>query len=129
MDGSGNFTKSWGQQRGQDYETEITIALEDAYHGAKKSISLQGIEPTSNGRARQRTLNYDIKIPPGVTEGSRIRLAGQGGNGVGGGPNGDLHITIHLKPHPAFRVNGHDIETFTVTPWEARLARYFIQNT
>jgi DnaJ-class molecular chaperone len=62
----------------------------------------------------------DIKIPAGVKDGSRIRLAGQGETGVGGGPAGDLYLNIKLKPHPHFTVLDHDVQVeLPLMPWEA----------
>jgi len=69
-----------------------------------------------NGRKLQ------VKIPAGVTEGQRIRLAGQGGPGAGGGPSGDLFLEVAIRPHPWFRVEGRDLHLdLPVTPWEAAL--------
>jgi curved DNA-binding protein len=108
--------------RGQDHAAEVTIALEEAYHGARKSISLVETKPGPDGRLRQETKSYDVRIPPGTTEGTRIRLGGQGGAGAGGGSAGDLYLTVHLAPHPVFRVKGHDLEAdLKLSPWEAAL--------
>ena len=63
-----------------------------------------------------------MKIPAGTTDGSRIRLACQGGEGPGGGPCGDLYLHATIEPHDVFRINGHDLEVdLKVTPWEAAL--------
>ena len=65
-----------------------------------------------------RTLK--VKIPAGVTEGKKIRLAGQGEPGLGGGPTGNLILEIEIRPHPRFRLDGRDVETdLNITPWEA----------
>ena len=62
-----------------------------------------------------------MKIPPGVVEGQRIRLAGQGGQGSNGQP-GDLYLIVHIAPHPRFRLDGRDIYVdLPVAPWEAAL--------
>jgi curved DNA-binding protein len=67
-----------------------------------------------------RTLN--VKIPKGIKAGQRIRLAGQGMPGVGGGRSGDLYLEIEFKPHRYFRAEGRDIHLeLPVTPWEAAL--------
>ncbi len=125
--------------RGQDVEAEMTITLEDSFHGSTKSISLQrqevcascGGHGTSGNRScpacqgmgfTSSVRTYDIKIPHGIKDGGRVRLAGQGGAGGGRGPAGDLFIRIHIAPHPTFRMNGHDISvTLPLTPWEAVL--------
>jgi curved DNA-binding protein len=63
-----------------------------------------------------------VKIPPGVTQGQQIRLAGQGGPGPGGGPAGDLFLEIDLAPHPFYRVDNRDVYlNLPVAPWEAAL--------
>ena len=107
--------------RGQDHEADLSIALEDAYQGARKSISLQTGEPDERGRIQRRTRTYEVKIPAGTPDGARIRLAGQGGQGPGGTP-GDLYLRVHIAPHPNFRISGSDLETdLPITPWEAAL--------
>jgi curved DNA-binding protein len=63
-----------------------------------------------------------VDIPAGVAEGQRIRLAGQGAPGSGGGPSGDLYLVVHRSPHPRYRVHGRDIMVeLPVTPSEAAL--------
>ena len=98
--------------RGADQEATIEISLEDAFKGAMKRITLPGV----NGQR-----SYDVKIPPGVIEGQRIRLSGQGGQGGNGQP-GDLYLIVHIAPHPRFRLDGRDIYVdLPVAPWEAAL--------
>ena len=79
--------------KGGDRSVRIEIPIEDAYRGAMRNITLQG-----------RTLS--VRIPKGVTEGQRIRLGGQGGVGPGGGPAGDLYLTVTHAAHPLFRADG-----------------------
>jgi len=128
--GLGSFKKSKKQStasdiwpvKGADIEAELNISLNDAYRGAQKTITLQIEEPDSNGRIRQIKKNYEVKIPPGVTEGSKIRLAGQGGKAMGNASPGNLIIRIHIAPHPLFQVKEYDLEVnIPVTPWEAAL--------
>jgi curved DNA-binding protein len=98
--------------RGADQEASIEISVEDAFKGAKKRITLPG---NSGDRS------YDVTIPPGVTEGQRIRLSGQGGQGSNG-QDGDLYLVVHIAPHPRYRLEGRDIHVdLLVTPWEAAL--------
>lgn len=107
---------------GEDHEAGITISLEDAFHGARKSIALETAEPDGRGAARRNVKRYDVRIPPGTAEGSRIRLAGQGAPGQGGGKAGDLFLRVHLAPHPVFTVQGHDLHmALKLAPWEAAL--------
>lgn len=108
--------------RGQDHEAEITIPLEEAYHGAKRGVSLQTVEMDAKGQPHPTTRTYQVNIPPGTTDGSRIRLTGQGGAGHEGAQAGDLYLRVRLAPHPRFKVHGLDLETeLPVTPWEAAL--------
>jgi curved DNA-binding protein len=112
---------SW-VMRGQDHEAEIAISLEDAYHGASRTITMQGHEIDAQGQLRATVQNLEVKIPPGVTDSTRIRLTGKGGEGMGGGPPGDLYLKVQIEPHPRFRVDGHDLEVeVMVAPWEAAL--------
>ncbi|MEI6563433.1 MAG: DnaJ C-terminal domain-containing protein [bacterium] len=107
--------------QGQDQEAEIAITLEEACHGASKSIRLQTTEPDPRARMQVQTRTYQVKIPAGISEGARIRLAGQGGQGPGGA-TGDLYLTIHIVPHPIFKVDGSNLEVeCALAPWEAAL--------
>jgi curved DNA-binding protein len=108
--------------QGQDHEAEITISLEEACHGSTKNISLQTPQQDPRARSHTQTKTYQVKIPAGISEGGRIRLAGQGGAGTAGGPAGDLYITIHIAPHPLFKVDGNNLEIeCLLAPWEAAL--------
>jgi curved DNA-binding protein len=107
---------------GEDHHARVLIDLEDAYKGATRSITLQSPELDRSGHVttRQRTLN--IKIPRGVKQGQRIRLAGQGAPGLGQGRAGDLYLEIEFKPHRVYRVESRDVYLdLPVTPWEAAL--------
>ena len=108
--------------QGQDQEAEISITLEEACHGSTKSISLQTSHQDPRARVQAHTRTYQVKIPPGISEGARIRLAGQGGTSLGGGTAGDLYLTIHIAPHPIFKVDGNNLEIdCLLAPWEAAL--------
>lgn len=110
------------RRRGRDHESSISITLSEAYHGAKKSIELERIEQSSDGRPLRTRRSYDVNIPQGVTDGSLIRMAGQGGSGSGGGESGDLFLRVAILPDSRFTLNGHDLgTTVDVTPWEAAL--------
>jgi len=86
---------------GQDAEHETDIALADAYRGTEQQLELQ--EP--DGKSRRLA----VKIPAGVRDGQRIRLAGQGGLGSGGAPRGDLYLRVRIRPHPLFQREGDDL--------------------
>jgi curved DNA-binding protein len=110
------------RRRGRDHESAIVITLADAYHGARKNIELEKVEADSSGRPIRSRRSYDVTIPPGVTDGSLIRLAGQGGSGSGGGEPGDLFLRVSIQPDSRFSLNGHDLATTVdITPWEAAL--------
>lgn len=110
------------RRKGPDHEAEITISLEEAYNGARKAVSLQTSEIDPQGRVRRGVKDYNISIPRGVTEGSRIRLTGQGGTGPGTSQAGDLYLHVHIAPHPSFTLQDRNLEvTLPVTPWEAAL--------
>ncbi|BDV41598.1 molecular chaperone DnaJ [Geotalea uraniireducens] len=110
------------RRRGRDHEATIDITLSDAYHGARKNIELERVEADSSGRPTRTRRSYDVTIPPGVTDGSLIRLAGQGGSGSGGAEAGDLFLRVQIQPDKRFTLNGHDLATTVdITPWEAAL--------
>ncbi|RII26553.1 MAG: molecular chaperone DnaJ [Geobacter sp.] len=115
----GNGTR---RRRGRDHETGINITLAEAYHGARKNIELEKVEADSSGRPTRTRRTYDVTIPPGVTDGSLIRLAGQGGSGSGGAEAGDLFMRVSILPDIRFTLNGHDLATTVdIAPWEAAL--------
>jgi curved DNA-binding protein len=117
----GTTTGTWGA-KGEDHEAEVSISLEDAYQGGKKTVTLEQRETDGAGRVHSRTKNYEVKIPPGINEGERLRLSGQGGESAAGGSRGDLYLRIRIEPHPRFRVKGPDLETdVPITPAEAVL--------
>ncbi|WP_462324784.1 DnaJ C-terminal domain-containing protein [Desulfoplanes sp.] len=119
----GPFGAGGGMSRkGRDADVEIELGLEDAYHGGKKSISLQEQVPTPGGMPQMRTKTLEVNIPKGVKDGSRIRLSGQGNPGMGGGPAGDLYLKIRIAGHPKYSVDGTTIiYDLPLTPWEAVL--------
>ena len=109
-------------QAGSDHEVTIRISLEDAYHGVTRPITLQTQAVTPEGQLSVQEKNYEVKIPMGIQSGQKIRLAGQGGEGVGGGPRGNLYLKVEIEPHPVYRVNGRDLTMeLPVAPWEAVL--------
>src|SRR3984893_1315419 len=128
------------QMRGQDVEAEISLPLEDAHRGAKRSITLEVTEtcpecqgtgtkdgkvcPTCRGGGViHRPKSLEVTIPAGVRDGSVIRLAGQGEPGTNGASTGDLLLHVRIRPHRLFAIAGEDdvqIE-LPVAPWEAAL--------
>ena len=107
---------------GQDYEVTAHITLEDAYRGALLDLSLTVPEYDQHGDVRRVQREFKARIPKGATDGQRLRLPGQGGKGLNGGPAGDLYLNIALHPHPLYRVDGHNLYLdLPLTPWEAAL--------
>ncbi|MCP5146092.1 MAG: DnaJ domain-containing protein [Gammaproteobacteria bacterium] len=108
--------------RGEDTHARILVNIEDAFHGATRSLTLKSTELGADGRphVKERTLN--VKIPQGIRAGQQIRLVGQGGAGMGQGPAGDLYLEVAFEPHPYYRAEGTDVHVeLPVTPWEAAL--------
>lgn len=109
-------------RRGSDSETIYEITLEEAYRGGSKSITLQEQIVGPDGMPRMQTRTFEVRIPSGVREGQRIRLAGQGNPGMGGGPSGDLYLKIKLLPHHLYKVKDNDVVfDLPLAPWEAAL--------
>jgi curved DNA-binding protein len=110
------------QSRGSDHEAVLRIPLEEAFRGGTKSITMQSTAPSADGNIASTEKRYDVKIPPGIMPGQKIRLSGQGGKGSGGGGSGDLFLKVEIEPHPRFRLKGRDLYTeIPITPWEAAL--------
>ena len=102
--------------KGENIETEINVKLEDAYFGINKKISLKTV--------KGKIATFGVKIPEGIRDGEKIRLAGQGKKGINGGKNGDLLIRINIDDNKKFRLKGTNIETdLLITPWEAALGK------
>jgi curved DNA-binding protein len=106
-------------RRGPDVETEIPVTLSQLYHGGTTAIA----QRVPDGKGGTTTRKLEVRIPPGVRDGQRIRLAGQGRPAAEKGlPPGDLFLRIHITPHSVFRVRGDDVMTdLPVAPWEAAL--------
>jgi curved DNA-binding protein len=102
-------------ERGQDVEADIMVTLEEALNGSTRQISLRRSDS-------EKVETYQVKIPRGVHEGQRIRLAGQGEAGMRGGTKGDLFLRVRLARHPDFSVEGNDlIYEAPLEPWSAAL--------
>ncbi|WP_395342016.1 DnaJ C-terminal domain-containing protein [Ningiella sp. W23] len=107
---------------GQDTHAKVSIDIEDAYQGANKTLTLSHQKLGSDGRYSPDSRTLNVKIPKGVKQGQKIRLAGQGETGMGDGSPGDLYLEIQFNPHPRFSVEGKDVYVnLPVTPWEAAL--------
>jgi len=87
---------------GRDVEHELPLTLEDAFQGVQRTFSIK-----HDGHAR----TVDVRIPAGVSDGTRLRVAGEGEPGTGGALPGDLYLRIRLAPHPLFERKGRDLQT------------------
>ena len=123
--GFGGFRRShhlWAT-KGEDIEAKFSLTLEEAARGGKHTVSL-----VDSGTGGQRS--YTVTIPKGVSEGKRIRLTGQGGEGVGGGQAGDLYLVVSIEPHPKFKLRGCDLHTILdISPWQAALGDKVLLDT
>ena len=138
--GRGGFEEEdLATERGRDIEGDILVSLEEAMRGSVRSVSVRHGVPCQNcggtgQRARHlcnvcggtgqiaRTDTYQVKIPAGVKEGQRLRVAGRGEAGVAGGAAGDLYLRVRFAKHPDFEVEDHTlIYEAEVAPWEAVL--------
>jgi curved DNA-binding protein len=135
--GAGRARRAGFATRGRDQEAEISISLEDAHRGAKRTVTIQAEEPCADCKAEgfargqlcsacrglgfvRRPRSLEVAIPAGVREGSTIRLAGQGGFGR---PPGDLYLRVRIEPHALFKLIGEqDVQIeLPIAPWEAAL--------
>ncbi|MGW4475197.1 DnaJ C-terminal domain-containing protein [Nonomuraea sp. NPDC004354] len=102
--------QGWAPAAGAHQEAELEITVEEAYHGARRVLTLDD---------RHR---MEIVVPPGFIGGQRLRIAGQGGRGRAGAPDGDLFLVVRVADHPKYRVQGRDIHVeLRLAPWEAAL--------
>jgi curved DNA-binding protein len=101
-----NFRQNFGgaragaAQKGQDLQSSIEISLREAYTGTKRSLRFQ-----KNGRTR----TVSVKIPPGIKDGGKIRLPGEGTSAPGGGRAGDLYLSVKVAPHKLLKRKGSDL--------------------
>ena len=102
--------------RGQDFEANLSLSIEELFSREPKSISLQVPEAHPDGSVSRATRTFHVRIPLGATDGTRIRLSGQGEGG------GNLYLNLRVAPHPVFQINGHDLDmVLPIAPWEAVL--------
>ena len=103
------------RRSGADIEAPITLTLQEAARGGQRELVLT--DPGSGERK-----NVSVTIPKGLKSGQRIRLAGQGREGLGGGERGHLFLKVDIAPDPQFQLEGRDLHTtLPITPWEAAL--------
>jgi curved DNA-binding protein len=108
--------------QGEDRHARVFIDLKDAYSGATRAITLHVPEVDGQGRVSMRERTLNVTFPRGVRPGQVLRLAGQGGPGLGQGKAGDLYLEVAFRPHPRYRVDERDVYLdLPVAPWEAAL--------
>lgn len=113
--GAGGFNFEKRPRKGRDVEANLGLTLDEAFHGGKKSITLSG----APGQAPR---SLEVNIPPGVRNGARIRLSGQGDPGPGGGQPGDMFLKVTIQAHPHFLLDDLDvIYDLRLAPWDAAL--------
>lgn len=123
----GNVGRSSRPQKGQDYEQAIDISLEEAYNGTQRQMRLEvpqvcatcngtGVQsntvcPTCSGTGvnGQQVRTLTVKIPAGIDSGGKVRVSGEGGPGINGGPRGDLYLVVNVQPHPRYERDGQTL--------------------
>jgi len=114
-------------RRGSDVEGDILVTLEEAMHGTLRPISLQMVNPATG---EVETQSFQVRIPPGATDGRRIRVPSQGEPGRNGGAAGDLYLRVRHAAHPDFKSNGADLSyELELQPWDAVLGAEIIVPT
>jgi curved DNA-binding protein len=109
----GRTRRRWGPIPGADQEAELELTVEEAYRGTRRNVTLTGDDTRRS---------FEVTVPAGVTDGQRIRLAGQGGRGSDGARDGDLYLIVRIAPHPRYRLEGRDLYVeLRIAPWEAAL--------
>ena len=121
--GGGSPFAAESRRGGRDHHARVDIELEEAFRGTTRMLELKRPELKPDGSLELRTHTVRLTIPPGITEGQLIRLAGQGEPARGqGGSAGDLYLEAHIQPHRLFQLDGRDVTvTLPVAPWEAAL--------
>jgi curved DNA-binding protein len=120
--GFGQGRRQNAHTQGEDHHAKVQIDLEDAYRGAERNISLRMPMVDDSGHVITRDRTLSVSIPKGIRAGQTLRLSGQGSPGIGGGKAGDLYLEIVFRPHPRYRVDGHDVYVdLPLAPWEAAL--------
>ncbi len=87
-------------QRGEDHTMEVTVSFRDAFNGCEKRVAFK-----RDGKREE----LSVKVPKGIADGAKLRLAGQGGTSTTGGPAGDLYLTVRISPDPVYAREGDDI--------------------
>ncbi len=130
---AGTSSRRVRPRRGRDVDYPVEVTLEEAYHGTNRILGLQTEEPCSScggtGRIQNvlcsacrgsgavaRLKRLEVKIPPGVKDGSRVRIAGKGEPGYAGGKSGDLYLVTSVKPHRLFERKDNNLHVEVAIP-------------
>ena len=115
---------------GQDQHAKIQIDIEDSYKGATRTLQLRLQVAGRDGRPRLDDRTIEFVIPKGIRAGQHIRLAAQGGPGMGRGSPGDLYLDVEMLPHPLYRTDSYDVlMDLPISPWEAALGAEVVAPT
>jgi molecular chaperone DnaJ len=130
---SGGFSRRPRSRRGRDLEYPVEVTLEEAFHGTNRVLSMENPQPCASCGGTGMIQNVpcsvcrgtgvisgakriEVKIPAGVKDGSRVRIAGKGEAGSGGGASGDLYLVTSVRPHRQFERKGDDLHTEVEVP-------------
>jgi curved DNA-binding protein len=120
--GAGGGRRRGAPPKGRDHHARIDIDLEEAFRGGNRTFELKRPQVDSEGILQMRRHTVKVTIPPGITQGQQLRLAGQGEESPHGGEPGDLFLEVHIRPHDRFEVDGKNVTTtLPLAPWEAAL--------
>jgi len=131
--GGGSYRRQARPRRGQDLESPVEVTLEEAYHGTTRTLSLQSGEPCTACKGTGYIQNIpcsvcrgsgvapsvkrlEVKIPAGVQNGSRVRIAGKGQPGYSGGTSGDLFLKVTVRQHARFERHGDNLHVTVSVP-------------
>lgn len=119
---SPGYTSQGFTSQGQDIHSDLTISLNDAFHGSTVSVNLLKPVILPDGRIHEEHSRLNVKIPRGVIQDQKLRLRGQGGPASGDGKQGDLYVHLHIQEDEYFHLSGKDVSVnLPITPWEAAL--------
>ena len=128
--GADQFSHDAFDMHGQDQHAKIQIDIEDSYNGATRTLQLRAQTRASDGQPQLTDRTIEFVIPKGIRADQHIRLAAQGGPGIGKGSPGDLYLDVEINPHSLYRTDGYDVlMDLPITPWEAVLGAEVIAPT
>jgi curved DNA-binding protein len=113
-----------------DSHGRIEIAIEEAFRGAERKLSLRSPVVGPNGEVKMQDRTLSVRVPKGIAQGQHIRLAGQGSPALDGGTAGDLFLEVTFATHPVYRPDGKDLHLdMPISPWEAALGSHVVMPT